>query len=126
MKVSELEGVQLDWAVAKALGLTGMFCLEDGKPICCVEDCDFEGLEDWVGDGWAFVPSTYWAMGGPIIEKEGIGIERFGAGEWSAVHGAVFADEVSVGRHGSGPTALIAAMRALVSSKLGPEIELPA
>lgn len=126
MKVSELAGSQLDWAVAKAMGLTPMFCLEDGKPICCVEEEDFDGCEEWVEDGFSFTPSVYWNHGGPIIEREGIGIEKIGDSEWSAVHGAVFADEVSVDRHGSGPTALIAAMRAFVSSKLGPEIELPA
>lgn len=125
MKVSELAGSHLDWAVAKAMGLTPMFCLEDGKPICCVEEEDFDGCEEWVEDGLAFTPSVYWNQGGPIIECEQIGIECFGNGEWAAVHGAVFTDEATLGRHGSGPTPLIAAMRALVASKFGEEIDLP-
>lgn len=114
MKVAELEGAQLDWAVARALGYTAMFCLDEGKPICCVEESDFDGLDDWVGDGWAFTPSVYWNVGGPIIEREQINLTSHSDG-WSA----------GFAQFQHGPTPLIAAMRAFVASKFGEEIDLP-
>jgi Protein of unknown function (DUF2591) len=111
MKVSELQGAALDWAVAKALG--------EYKPVA--------------------VPrySTDWAQGGPIIERERIGVwwatpyvDDDGGVEygnhWYAEIGCTDdnADEPYKGG-ATGPTPLIAAMRLYVYSKLGDEIELP-
>ena len=57
-------------------------------------------------------------MGGPIIEREGIGFTQFNDyPQWTAKHPqAVYFD---------GPTPLIAAMRCYVASKLGDEVEVP-
>lgn len=102
MKTNELTGAALDWAVSKAL-----------QP----------GYEDWrttehVRQG--FNPSTDWAQGGPIIERERISVGTF-ENEWSA--------DVTAGPtgfvRGFGPTPLIAAMRCYVASTLGAEVELP-
>lgn len=67
--------------------------------------------------------STDWQHGGPIIESEIAELEwdRY-VGDWRAIHRS-HAPERPSSAHGS--TALIAAMRAFVVSKLGPEIELP-
>jgi hypothetical protein len=94
MKVSELTGAALDWAVAEC--------------------------EEFVED--EFEPSENWADGGPIIEREKIGLKYTGAAmEFVAwVNG-----ELSTVHDHYGPTPLIAAMRCYVASKMGDEIELP-
>ena len=103
MKTSELSGAALDWAVAKCEG-------EEVR----LEKGQLEAL--WTDNGYK--PSTYWAQGGPIIEREKIGFsydtERMG---WSAF----FYDGDDV----FGGTPLIAAMRCYVASKLGEEVEVP-
>jgi hypothetical protein len=101
-KTSELEGALLDAAVAIAEGY---------------RDCD--RWWDMPGRGmvpkYEFEPSHEWTQGGPIIERERISIE------WDA-KACAYCDG---GMSQSGKTALIAAMRAYVESKLGDEVELP-
>lgn len=96
MKTSELTGVALDWAVAKAIG--------EYKPVA--------------------VPkySSDWAQGGPIIEREKIDLSwdvelAHKDGRWRA--------ELDVMYESKGQTPLIAAMRCYVASKLGDEVEVP-
>jgi len=112
-KTSELEGVQLDWAVATASGLdvtvedNGLYRVLAGT-ICL----------GWVGKQYS--PSTEWSQAGPIIERERIWLaapigERH---EWDAS----VADSTDGSR---ASTPLIAAMRAFVASKLGDEVEVP-
>ena len=100
MKVNELSGAALDWAVAKCVGLSHR--LHGRVPF-----------------------STDWAQGGPLIEREWIELTLNpdpGGGEWVAQ----IADDVPDGYHSaSGPTPLIAAMRCYVGSRLGNEIEVP-
>ena len=99
MKTDELNGAALDWAVTKAEG----FDHEVTSP-------------EWGMWGWA----TDWAQGGPIIERENIGLWsegydweakiQTGAGEWLAEWGA---------------SPLIAAMRCYVASRLGADVDVP-
>jgi hypothetical protein len=110
MKVSELSGAALDWAVA--------LC-EGWKP---------EKVSDNRGDYWWFFkeprgmnpkhyhPSTHWGIGGAIIARERISLLDQGGDCWLAICGwkEVFGD-----------TQLEAAMRAYVTSKLGDEIQIP-
>ena len=112
MKVNELQGAALDWAVAKC----------EGEPVGSFLD----GIVPHP-DYNKFYPSTDWAQGGPIIEREKIGV-------WWATHyvdddgqeyGNHWYAETAEGLVGDGPTPLIAAMRCYVASKLGDEIELP-
>jgi hypothetical protein len=107
MKVSELQGAALDWAVAKADGLE--FVVMNGG----VFIPDWEGVDD----PYKYQPSTVWDDGGPIIERERIELIPNGE-EWDAMQ----ADQHIPNE---GPTPLIAAMRCYVASKLGDEIELP-
>ena len=106
MKTSKLTGPALDWAVAWANGnitiknFSGVFYLLDG-------------------DVWN--PSTNWAQGGPIIERERIcpcPSNTVAGSPWSATDlgGCITY---------FGPTPLIAAMRCYVASKLGDEVEVP-
>ena len=101
MKTSELTGAALDWAVAKCEGVLMRWerSTHDEAPL-------------------EYSPSTDWAQGGPIIEREGIELlcETVGF-RWVAMP--------QKGPEWSGPTPLIAAMRCYVASKLGDEIELP-
>ncbi len=73
-------------------------------------------------------PSTNWRDGGQIIERERIGFDWIET-EWTAWINSddSTVDEClrSLASIQSGPTPLIAAMRAYVASKLGDEVELP-
>lgn len=71
--------------------------------------------------------STDWSQGGPIIEREEIGVSRrmpcMRGEEWGA-HGSISAKGAGY-RWAAGPTPLIAAMRCYVASRLGEEVEVP-
>lgn len=104
IKTSVLTGAALDWAVAKCEGF---------KPAASASLVIMD----------SYHPSTYWAQGGPIIEREEIELRVSGKNWW--------ADRVfkpSENRQdwcGHGSTPLIAAMRCYVASKLGDEVEVP-
>jgi len=106
MKVSELQGAALDqalcWAVAKGEG---------------IELTNYSGnlIIRYDGDRWQ--PTTNWAQGGPIIERERI--ELWGDGD----EGWIAYDNLNPEQ--KGPTPLIAAMRCYVASRLGDEVEVP-
>jgi hypothetical protein len=102
MKTSELSGAALDWAVCKAGGTTHI-----------------ELVWETVRGKWS--PSTDWAQGGVIIEREKIAT-RFDLEEqeWQAT---IAAEDEWV--YGWGATPLIAAMRCYVASKLGNEVQIP-
>jgi hypothetical protein len=113
MKTTELQGAALDWAVAKAEGVDGYIVNESFMTRWTDDECE---------DGVDYHYSTNWEQGGPIIEREKIGLKYTGAAmEFVAwVNG-----ELSTVHDHYGPTPLIAAMRCYVASKLGDEIELP-
>lgn len=102
LKTIELTGHALDWAV---------------------EDCEYarmqsegEYVKGWVLDYHksGVAPTRYstdWAHGGPIIEREKMGVFPTHGG-WAA------------GLQ-SGPTPLIAAMRCYVASRLGEDVSIP-
>jgi hypothetical protein len=119
MKVSELTGALLDYWAAKSQGFTASILSGvDGIKYCSVEE-----LPDSLLSG--FHPSTNWAHGGPIIEREKISVwisDSGDKGEWAATNGDVVYEEEVTGPKGKGPTALIAAMRAYVASKFGNEV----
>ena len=107
MKTSELTGAALDWAVAL---IEYPEWKEQGYLEVFPHDLSFD-------DGTVYAPSTDWAQGGPIIERERIGVEPHPSSEsWVS-----FCSGVSY----VGPTPLIAAMRCYVGSQLGNEIEIP-
>ena len=101
VKVSELTGAALDWAVGECQPLPdhGQRFVEDG-----------------------YHPSTDWAQGGPIIEREKISVNP----EYSPCSGWVADTKIIREKtHQIGPTPLIAAMRCYVASKLGDEVDIP-
>ena len=101
MNTSELTGAALNWAVQQCEGAR--------------KDIDFV----WWTDAH-YTPSTNWAQGGPIIEREKISTTCYG--QWLA---ALPVDTTGEARGYYGPTPLIAAMRCYVASKLGDDIEIP-
>lgn len=107
MKVSEFNGAQLDWAVAKA---------ERDEPLK-------------VG-GAGLRYSSDWAVAGPIIEREKITLEWTGEDWMAYIGGRVFAGatrQIAVVWHDKeffDSTPLIAAMRCYAASKLGDEIDI--
>jgi hypothetical protein len=104
MKTSELTGAALDWAVAKCEGLTYW----DDDRLCFANEPHGEDFE----------PSTDWAQGGAIIEREGIDLKRVTEALWDAhAHNVNFYE--------SGSTPLEAAMRCYVASKLGEDVDVP-
>lgn len=135
MKTSELTGHALNWAVAMAEG-DKVYRPRLGRP----SDWDKEAyLKDGSDDRWVvrvqsprvahFVDWTYnpsgdWMQGGPIIEREGIGLDQYADyPKWQAFTPAP--EQPSGQAVCNGPTPLIAAMRCYVASKLGDNIDLP-
>ena len=115
MKVSELTGPALDWAVAKCEG-RGLHRSKSGRWMTA----NYGGFNPRHGAPW-YEPSTDWAQGGPIIERE----ELLLSCNWQRPYALkVFVDEKRVVQS-NGPTPLIAAMRCYVASKLGDEIDVP-
>ena len=105
MKVSELIGPALDWAVAKCAG-RALHRSKSGR---------------WMTANYE--PSADWAQGGPIIEREVISLIHPKYDCWTAHCYDKTVDDESYTL--DGPTPLIAAMRCYVASKLGDEIEVP-
>ena len=109
IKTSELKDAALDWAVAKCETYPmGIWYDEEELPM--IRD---DEVPEWK-------PSTDWAQGGSIIEREGINTIQ--SGDWMAEMDADHSGGVISTR---GDTPLIAAMRCYVASKLGDEIEIP-
>lgn len=130
----ELTGAALDWVVAKCEGLPLKL-----DPMGFRESAPHAPQAGWwvwptheagmvVGHQPArsgrgqtgYSPSTDWAQGGPLIESGEVLLQPPGTDDdytsWSAVCGN--------GTY-SGPTALVAAMRAYVASAVGDTAEVP-
>jgi len=110
MKTAEMSGAALDWAVAKI-----------EQPQWTEEDLWWNTIgyvDTGDADDEPYHPSTDWAQGGPIIEREYMYLEY--SGIWRAYCTQNGNSFLSVGS-----TPLIAAMRCYVASKLGDEVELP-
>tara|TARA_R110000796_G_scaffold95459_2_gene200667 strand:- start:10343 stop:10753 length:411 start_codon:yes stop_codon:yes gene_type:complete len=125
VEASELEGAALDWAVAKSRG-------GEYKPFqfACNEDAPLH--DAWVFPGGSastsYRPSTNWAQGGPLIaEKVTVTVDTENGcyADCGAQAHAVKHQKPLDEYDGSGPTILIACMRAIVSSELGPKVEVP-
>lgn len=114
MKTIELNSATLDWAVAKCEGYfdNDMASVRDGV------------VNVFYFESWS--PSTNWAQGGAIIEREEISVSREFASnrvEWAAWTPAPIRDDAEA--FGYGATPLVAAMRCYVASKLGDEVQIP-
>lgn len=115
-QTEELEGNALDEACAIA-ERRAYRRRNDGK-ITVSDPGTLGGLADVCIEGYR--PSADWSWGGPIIERERIGLDAYSTVRWNAFH-----PQRVEGTCGVGPSPLVAAMRAYVASKLGDEVELP-
>ena len=105
MKTSELTGAALDWAVARAMFLSGT-----ARSLIRSEVKQY---------------STDWAQGGPIIERENISLLMVGWDEVDAALPIWEATSYSGREVIDGDTPLVAAMRCYCASKLGADVEIP-
>jgi hypothetical protein len=107
IKVSEMTGAALDWAVAQIEKprLSQSFARKNAVVLA---------------HGGLYAPTIDWSQGGPIIERERLNIVPTSVG-WEAYPDYGMSDELFE----TGPTPLIAAMRCYVASKLGDTIEVP-
>lgn len=111
VKVTDLSGPALDWAVAECenkivvpAGTMLVFVDHDAPPVM--------GIVEWS-------PSEIWAQAGPIIERERIDVCYVVSEDgWQAIT----ADSHFVFR---ARTPLIAAMRCYVASEIGDTVEVP-
>lgn len=111
IKVSELQGAALDWAVAKCEGW--------------IDDWNSWMYESSVADiaeSGSYHPSTDWALAGPIIERERIHICPVFMDD--CAHTQAWVDGRNTDKS-YGSTPLIATMRCYVARKMGDEIEIP-
>ena len=104
MLVAELEGALLDYWVAKAGG------------------SKFSSFDEFLNSSAArrslHIYSSFWAQGGPIIERERISINYDASGRYSQGWRAFSAKMPIM----LGDTPLIAAMRCYVATKYGDEV----
>lgn len=113
MKTAELEGPLLDYHVALAMGHLWRRPRDE-----------FEGYNAWQAYERAFgnpTPpySTDWAFGGPVIESQEISVRPVYMG---VATGLFFNESASGWEELTGPTMLIAAMRALVAFHFGHDV----
>lgn len=121
VKTADLTGAALDWAVAKCEGE------KYGPPTFRVHQ-NSKGATVYLNAGMQqsgipYRPSTDWAQGGPIIERDGMHVDCLRQGKapvWEAWPYASGTKHIQ-----QGPTPLIAAMRCFVASKLGDEVDVP-
>ena len=118
MKTNELTGPALDWAVAKCDGVKlwpkpqahGFLEVSWGEEDGCL----------------IYSPSTDWKTGGPIIEREKIGVTfRDERDEWEVPNWSAWPTQTDDRQEIMGETPLIAAMRCYVTNKLGYEVDVP-
>lgn len=106
--VNTLQGAELDYWVARADGHEPT--LHPYGPhtrgFTCKAHVTLPGV-------LVYSPSERWDQGGPIIERERIQLWDLGSTEWAAKVNKI------AGNLGSGPTPLIAAMRAFVADRFG-------
>jgi hypothetical protein len=114
LKVSEATQLQLDWLVARC----------EDEPIRISDGVVRFNMSQFTDDYNRYAPSTDWAQGGPIIEREGLAPDarrdvNNNTIEWECYNWR------GDGNYITGPTCLIAAMRCYVIGKLGDVVEVP-
>lgn len=136
IKISEATTLQLDWLVAKIEGVT-FDHIEHSRCktktwLWLARDMDYRYV--------LYSPTTDWAQGGPILEREGILLrplrrkEHALDGQWLAMYDGENTGtmvqwvklKICPRHYLSGPTPLVAAMRCYVATHLGSdEAEVP-
>lgn len=119
IKTSELVGAALDWVVAKAVEQdVGIYA----NSVFRVDP------ESDIGEPEQYSPSTNWSQGGPLRDQFKVSV--FESVETGRSQAFITTERKAVKQFPwqwseLGPTALIAICRAVVSCKLGDEVEVP-
>ncbi|MHC9284128.1 phage protein NinX family protein [Pseudomonas aeruginosa] len=131
VKIWDLEGAALDWAVAMAEGEEvivhgiGQYRYDvRGGIHCCKYGCTF-GPRSITEEVERYEPSDSWAQGGPLIEKHMIRTHYAADTEKRADAGCI-AQTWRPYAEAYGRTLLIAACRAIVTASLGETVSVPA
>jgi|WetSurMetagenome_2_1015567.scaffolds.fasta_scaffold45276_3 hypothetical protein len=119
VKTDGLFGSALDWAVAKCQSYD--VAVAEGTGLVVIRRHD---VVDY------FDPSNNWGWGGSIIDQHHISTVYVSWAEKDALNqpwavGKAWTASIAGEHTRTGPTALIAAMRCYVASKLGDEVEIP-
>lgn len=114
VQTTALTGKALNWAVSKALGFDP-FLSEEFDEFYFKSACDYVNLIE-------FNPSTNWEQGGPILDEASIDLTHYLP---SRVNENMMCRASLGDRKAYGSTSLIAAMRCLVATNLGDEIDVP-
>lgn len=115
IKVSQATSLQLDWLVGTIEKVEGLTYSERTNKLYSYDKRKLMARHS---------PTTSWAQGGPILEREGMTVGRqIHTTEWSAETFDGTGMDVTHLRFG--PTPLVAAMRCFISSRLGDEVEIP-
>ena len=137
---SDLIGLELNFAVALALGYTDVqltgYAIEGEEEECFFRPAKIDVYGNEVcGSGGRWSPSTKWNQGGPITIAQNINTLRNAyqekGREWCAHTGPIIAVmdpepmyQYSVKNLVFGPTPLVAAMRCIVVQKFGQTIDI--
>ena len=128
VKISDLTGAPLDWAVAQVEKVDGLVTHKgrpaferDFDPDCWADETDLEAFKCWQ----FYTPSTDWGRGGPLILGRGVSLRCIAPlNAWEA---DCWDDSVVPSRYcqNEAETPLIAACRAIVASVLGDTVSVP-
>lgn len=111
VKTQDLIGVALDWAVAKVVG----------EEVTVMPGMEWKSYHVWTAGAFKlYSPSSIWSDCGPLIESYRIGLSWVRDG-YSAHPAKLNAPTFYI----CGPTALVAACRAIVMDKLGEISSVP-
>ncbi len=119
MKTADLEGQALDYWVARAEGVFG----KSVQWRQLVKPPELVLWDDTDDNPWPiYRPSSSWAQGGPIIERERMAL--YCGKQWIKWRASIThaPQNVPSDNWHEGPTPLIAAMRCFVASKFGAEV----
>ena len=125
VKTADLIGPALDWAVGTALELPVEICQifqygrPNGKHYISIGETDKDGAEV------DFEPSEEWSQGGPLIEREWLDITSWPNESDEEERWQCHQYDAPKPYQALGPTPLVAAMRCLVASRLGDEVDVP-
>jgi hypothetical protein len=108
--IDELEGAALDAEVARCLGQAPYFGRSNVAPADVPSDECWRDSNGWPIDRF----SSDWGVAGPIIERERIELLPGLHGAWGA---SIWPEGAPDETFETGPSALVAAMRAYVRSK---------
>lgn len=125
VNTAELAGQALNWAVAKAEGMTAHVAIDGNiyaSAACWIRNRRFCAP----GASEVFKPSTDWTHGGPLLDKYDIALNGGLADGERVIYATLMAvADNSQFATAAGPTRLIAICRAVAGSKLGYVVQVP-